>query len=99
FSITIDADRNGVPDSRGWVTFDSSGVPTVQVERPFGTFTTVGSAQQSCNFVACANGGTASLEVSFPLSAFNPTGAIIGLQTETRASASTSSSTKDCVPG
>ena len=99
FSITVDANRDGTSDARGWVTFDSSGVPTVQVERPFGTFVTVGSAQQSCNFSACSNGGAASLEASFPLSAFAATGSIIGLQTETRASASTNSSTKDCVPG
>ena len=99
FSITVDANRDGTSDARGWVTFDSSGVPTVQVERPFGTFVTVGSAQQSCNFSACSNGGAASLEASFPLSAFAATASIIGLQTETRASASTNSSTKDCVPG
>jgi hypothetical protein len=99
FSITVDANRDGTPDSRGWVTFDSSGVPTVQVERPFGTFTIVGSAQQSCNFSPCSNGAAASIEAAFPLSAFNPTGALIGLQTETRASASTNSSVKDCVPG
>src|SRR5436190_1076613 len=79
--------------------FNSSGVPTVQVERPFGTFVTVGSAQQTCNLNPCSNGGQASIEAAFPLSAFNATGAIIGLQTETRASSSTNSSVKDCVPG
>src|SRR4029079_7734728 len=99
FSITADANRDGTRDSRGWVTCDSSGLATVQVERPFGTFITVGSAQQSCNFVACVNGGAATIEASFPLTAFNATGAIIGLQTETRASQSTNSSVKDCVPG
>ena len=99
FSISVDADRDGTPDSRAWVMFNSSGVPTVQVERPFGTFVTIGSAQQSCSFNPCSSGGAASIEASIPLSAFNSTGAVIGLQTETRASASTNSSLKDCVPG
>src|SRR5207247_10191592 len=73
---------------------------TVQLERPFGTLTTVGTSQQTCNVGSgCTNGGRASIEASFPLTAFNPTGAIIGLQTETRASSSTSSATKDCAPG
>jgi hypothetical protein len=101
FSITVDADRNGTPDHRGWVMFNSSGVATVQIQDiATNQFTTVGSAEQSCNFVPCSPGGSASIEASFPLSGFGaPQGGIIGLQTETRSSPSTSSSTKDCVPG
>jgi MBG domain-containing protein/Big-like domain-containing protein len=100
FSVTIDANRDGTPDHRAWVMFNSSGVATTQVQDiAANTFTAVGAAQQTCNFVACTNGGAASIEASFPLAAFNPTGALIGLQTETRASTSTNSSTKDCVPG
>jgi len=79
--------------------FDSSGNATVQVERPLGSFTTVGSGVQSCKFNPCSQGGAASIEASFPLSAFNPTGALIGLQTETHASQSPTSQVKDCVPG
>ena len=99
FSMTVDANRDGTPDARVWILFDSSGIPTVQVERPFGTFVTVGSAQQTCNVVVCANGSTSSIEASVPLTALNATGAVVGLQAETRASASTNSSVKDCVPG
>src|SRR5919204_5722757 len=47
FSFTVDADRNGTPDARAWVTFDSSGIATAQVEQPIGTYTFVGAAQQS----------------------------------------------------
>ena len=99
FSITVDADRTERRTPEAGSRSTPPGNATVQVERPFGTFITVGSAQQSCNFSPCSNGGAASIEASFPLSAFNATGAIIGLQTETRASASTNSSVKDCVPG
>ncbi|MFL5798727.1 MAG: hypothetical protein ACJ77A_12450, partial [Actinomycetota bacterium] len=100
FSIAIDADRNGTPDHRGWVMFNSSGVATVQVQDlNTNQFITVGIGQQSCNFSPCSNGSVASIEASFPLNAFSPTGALIGLQTETRASQSPNSSIKDCVPG
>src|ERR671931_416972 len=40
-----------------------------------------------------------SIEAAFPLVAFNPSGALIGLQTETNASPSPGSATKDCAPG
>jgi hypothetical protein len=61
FSITVDVDRDGTPDARGWVLFDSQGFATVQVERPFGTFVTVGAAQQTCNVVVCAPGAASSI--------------------------------------
>src|SRR5439155_12581823 len=100
FSIAIDAARNGTPDHRGWVLFDSSGVAKVEVQDlATSQSIAVGIAQQSCNFNPCSNGGAASIEASIPLTAFNPTGAVVGLQTETRASGSKSSSVKDCVPG
>ena len=55
FSITVDADRNGTsgPPRLGHVQLvgrrDRPGRATVRA-----TFTTVGSAQQTCNFVACS---------------------------------------------
>ncbi len=53
FSITVDADRDGTSGLTAAGSCSTPrALPTVQVERPFGTFTTVGAAQQSCNFVA-----------------------------------------------
>ena len=99
FSITVDTNRDGTPDARGWILFDSAGIATVQVDRPFGTFTTVGSAQQTCNVVACSNGATSAIEASIPLSAFNTTGGAHRRSGRDARQRGTNSSIKDCVPG
>jgi hypothetical protein len=100
FSVGVDTTGGATVNAFAWVLFNSQGVPTVQVEFPLGTFTTVGAAAQSCAFASCVNGQAVFVEANFPLSAFSATtGQIISLQAQTRASASTNSNVKDCVPG
>ena len=54
------------------MTFNSQGVATTQIQDLVtNVFTTIGSAQQSCNFSPCSNGGIASIEAAFPLAGFN----------------------------
>ncbi|HWI51750.1 MAG TPA: S-layer homology domain-containing protein [Symbiobacteriaceae bacterium] len=99
FSIDIDTTGGNTPNARVWVTIASNGVATAEVERPIGTFTSIGSANQTC-ISGCSNGGAVSVEGSFPLTAIGAgPDTIIGLMAQTRASASHQANVKDCVPG
>ena len=100
FSTSFDLDGNSTIDARIWVLFNAQGVATTELEKPIGTFATLGTAQQNCNVVVCANGAASSIEVSMSLANLGVTsGAVIGIQAETRASASHQSAIKDCLPG
>jgi hypothetical protein len=98
FAVLLSNDGSGTMNAKVWVMFNSSGVPTTQIEYPLGTFTTLGSAAQSCAFSPCANGDFVGVEASMPYSSFNA-GDVIGLAGITLASPSTSSNIKDCIPG
>ncbi len=100
FSISIDTTGGSTVNARVWVTFNAQGNATSQIERPLGTFASAGSAQQNCNVVVCVNGDFAYVEASMSLASLGvASGTVIGIKAETRASASTSSNVKDCVPG
>jgi hypothetical protein len=100
FSVAVNTSGGSTIDTIGWVVLNSQGVATVSVERPLGTVTTVGSAKQSCKFVACTNGAAVFIEAAFPLSALGAsTHQIIGIQGQTLASPSINSNVKDCIPG
>ena len=100
FSASFDLDGNSTIDARIWVAFASSGDATTELEKPIGTFATLGTAQQSCNVVVCANGAASSIEASMPLANLGVLSAtVVGIQAETRASNSHNSAVKDCVPG
>ncbi len=100
FSVSIDTTGGSTINARIWVTFNAQGNALSQLEKPLGTFAGAGSAQQNCNVVVCANGAFAYVEASMPLSALGvASGTVIAVQSETRASPSTSSNIKDCIPG
>ena len=98
FAVYISNSGTGVTNAKVWVLFNAQGVASTQIEYPLGTFTTVGSAQQSCNFSACSNGGFVGIEGAVPYSSFDA-GNIIGVAGVTLASANTNSNIKDCIPG
>lgn len=100
FSASIDTTGGTTVNARIWVTFNASGTPTTELEKPLGTFTTVGAAEQLCNVATCSNGAASSIEASMSLANLGvSSGTVIALQAETRASAAHTSSIKDCVPG
>ncbi|MFZ9856872.1 MAG: hypothetical protein ACO3F2_00885 [Roseiflexaceae bacterium] len=99
FGVFISRAADGVIDAKVWVLFNSSGVPTTRVEYPIGTFTNVGSAEQTCNVVICANGAAVSVETGVPLASFGTSVEVIGVAAVTLASAATNANVKDCAPG
>jgi hypothetical protein len=105
YAMLVDSNHDGTPDGKVWVMFDSHGAATTALEMPLGAQKiAVGMAQQSCFYPDplvsdCTSGGVAQIEASFPLTALNPSGSLVGLQTETHASADGGSQIKDCVPG
>jgi len=101
FSVGIDTSGGGTINARLWALFDAQGNATTKVEKPLGSFTTTGSAMQNCSPgpATCANGAAAFVEGAWSLTSLGVTsGNVVGMQAETRASNSTSSSVKDCVP-
>src|SRR5688500_4354264 len=100
FSATLDTTGGSTANARIWVTFNASGVATTELERPLGTFVTIGAAQQRCAVIVCSAGAASSIEASMTLASLGVTsGSIVSLQAETRASAAHNASVKDCVPG
>ena len=104
FSVSIDTTGTGAAaNARLWVTFNSSGVATAELEKPIGTFTVVplvpaaSGAAQDCLVIACTAGGLGNIEAKIPLASLAPPalGTLIGLNAETRASASHAAAIKD----
>ena len=67
FAVSVSRTANGIIDAKIWVLFDSGGVALTKVEYPIGTFTNTGTAQQTCNVVACPNGAEVSVEAGVTL--------------------------------